>query len=61
MAERVEDGTLSAGERDGIVFALEAEWPFHAGVAGQTRREILAFGAERVALQMDATVEDAGQ
>ena len=57
VASRVTDGALSAKERDGIVFALEARWPFYMGVAGNTRREMLAFDAGLIAEQMGAKVE----
>ena len=42
------DESISAAERESIVFALEAEWPFYAGVAGEDRRAILGFAVERV-------------
>lgn len=58
VAERTTDEVLSANERDEIVLALEAKWPFYAGVAGNTRREILAFNAGLVAEQMRAMVEE---
>lgn len=51
------DGVLDAAETDAIVFALEAGWPFHEGVAGQTRREVGAFSAGRVAGQLGGRVE----
>ena len=54
---RIADNNLSAAEQDEIVFALEAEWPFYDGVAGNTRREMLAFDAGIVAEQMGATVD----
>lgn len=57
VAARIADESLSASEQDEIVFALEAEWPFYDGVAGNTRREILAFDAAIVAEQMGATVD----
>ncbi len=53
----VAEGILSLRERDGIVFALEARWPFYTGVAGNTRREMLAFDAGLIAEQMGAKVE----
>ncbi|MGB3470423.1 MAG: MBL fold metallo-hydrolase [Erythrobacter sp.] len=58
VAERTADNFLSAADRAEVVFALEAGWPFHAGVAGNTRREILAFDAGLAAEQMGATVEE---
>ncbi|MEM9840692.1 MAG: MBL fold metallo-hydrolase [Pseudomonadota bacterium] len=54
-----DDGTADRTELDAIVFALEAEWPFLQGVAGNTRREILAFAATRVAIQLGGSI-DAG-
>lgn len=57
VTERVEDGVLSADERSAIVFDLESEWPFYAGVGGNTRQKTLAFDADTVAEQMGATVE----
>lgn len=62
VREAASDGTVTGAEVDAIVFELEAGWPFHAGVAGQTRQEILAFAAERVAAQRGAELgeEDAG-
>lgn len=56
VGKRVADGALSAKERDEIVFELERGWPFYTGVAGNTRREMLAFDAGLVAEQMGATV-----
>ncbi len=58
VAERITDNVLSSGDRDEVVFALEAAWPFYAGVAGNTRREILAFDATLVAEQLGAMIED---
>lgn len=57
VSERVADGRLSEDDRREVVFALEARWPFYMGVAGNTRREMLAFDADLVAKQMGATVE----
>nr|WP_298413615.1 MBL fold metallo-hydrolase [uncultured Halomonas sp.] len=45
VAAALADDELSDDETQQIVFDLEAEWPFYAGVAGNTRREILAFDA----------------
>ncbi|MEO1680420.1 MAG: MBL fold metallo-hydrolase [Pseudomonadota bacterium] len=53
------DGAVDPVEVDAIVFALEAEWPFLQGVAGNTRREILAFAATRVAGQLGGEVREA--
>lgn len=58
VEERITDRNLTTEERDEIVFALEARWPFYAGVAGNTRREILAFDVGLVAEQMGATSEN---
>ncbi|MEM1049736.1 MAG: MBL fold metallo-hydrolase [Pseudomonadota bacterium] len=52
------DNVLDAAEIDRIVFDLEAAWPFLQGVAGNTRREVLAFAAERVALQLGSETAD---
>lgn len=52
------DNALDAEEIDRIVFDLEAAWPFFQGVAGNTRREVLAFAAERVALQLGGQTAD---
>ncbi|WP_420607339.1 MBL fold metallo-hydrolase [Novosphingopyxis sp.] len=57
VAARIADESLSVAEQDEIVFALEAEWPFYDGVAGNTRREMLAFDAGIVAEQMGAKVD----
>lgn len=54
-----DDGTLDATETKAVVFALEAGWPFLDGVAGNTRREVLAFAATRVAEQLGGRVEGA--
>ncbi len=53
------DDVLTPEEMDGIVFAMEADWPFLEGVAGNTRQEVLAFAAKRVALQLGGTVSEA--
>lgn len=58
VAENIEDGTLSAAERSTIAFELESEWPFYAGVAGNTRQQMLEFDADTVAEQMGAAVEE---
>lgn len=62
VRDAASDDVVTQAELDAIVFELEAGWPFHAGVAGGTRREILAFAAERVAAQIGAETagEDAG-
>ena len=57
VAERIGDGLLTNVERDEIVFALEAAWPFHTGVAGNTRREMLAFDADLMTKQLGGIVE----
>ena len=57
VQERVADERLSAAERQDVVFKLESGWPFYMGVAGNTRREMLAFDADLVAKQMGASVE----
>lgn len=57
VRSRIADGTLSAEERNEVVFTLEAGWPFYSGVAGNTRREMLAFDADLVAEQFGAKVE----
>ena len=49
-----DDGRVTEAETEAIVFALEARWPFYTGVAGNTRREMLAFDVERVAGQLAA-------
>ncbi|MEO1090789.1 MAG: MBL fold metallo-hydrolase [Pseudomonadota bacterium] len=54
VVDAVADGTFDVDERDAAVFALEAEWPFHAGVAGNTRQQILGFSLQRVAEQKGA-------
>ena len=58
VAERVADGRLDHSESEEVVFALEREYPFYQGVAGNTRRETLAFDARIVAEQMGATVDE---
>jgi hypothetical protein len=45
---------VSAAETEKIVIDLEARYPFYEGVAGRTRRQILAFDVERVAGQLQA-------
>ena len=55
-AALTDDGVLDAAELDRVVFDLEAGWPFYEGVAGNTRRQIFAFGAQRVAVQLGGTV-----
>ncbi|MEL6197599.1 MAG: MBL fold metallo-hydrolase [Pseudomonadota bacterium] len=61
VADAIEgDGRLDPAEVEGVVFALEAEWPFLQGVAGNTRREILAFAAARVAIQLGGEIEADG-
>ena len=58
VAERIGDGPLTDLERDEIVFALEAAWPFYSGVAGNTRREMLAFDADLMTKQLGGIVEE---
>jgi len=45
---------VSAAETEKIVLDLDARYPFCEGVAGRTRRQILAFDVERVAGQLQA-------
>ncbi len=55
-----DDGVLDAAETGRVVFDLEAAWPFLQGVAGNTRREVLAFTAGRVAEQLGGEAEGEG-
>ena len=55
------NGPIVPDARDAAVFALEREWPFYQGVAGDTRRQILAFAIDRVAKEMDIAIEGAGE
>ena len=50
------DRALDPAEIEKIVFDLEAGWPFYEGVAGNTRQEVLAFAATRVAQQLGGRV-----
>ena len=54
------DGVLDAAETGRVVFDLETAWPFLEGVAGNTRREVLAFAAGRVAEQLGGEAEGGG-
>ena len=58
VRDRFADREFSAAEREAVVFALEAQWPFYMGVAGNTRREMLAFDADLVAKQIGAAVAE---
>ncbi|MDJ0531734.1 MAG: hypothetical protein QNJ70_04415 [Xenococcaceae cyanobacterium MO_207.B15] len=58
VAQRISDGHLDKSEVEEVVLVLESEYPFYQGVAGNTRRETLAFTASRVAEQMGATLEE---